>query len=171
MPKTRLGYPTWARLTWCLIQLLQHGEQTVVKKQLQRPCCLCQEPSDGATQLPAHQAVGIIWGDRPPCECYDQKPLPALSPLLCSPRMVSGGRGPCTKTGILPIPMRSSFHGHDGLRTAQITHINQGSGGHWGLPSLCNVHTHSPLRIFLNLSELEGVGRTNREYAGSVWVH
>ena len=40
---------------------------------------------------------------------------------------------------------------HDDLRTAEITHVNQCSRGHWA-QLLSNVLTHSPFRIFLNLS-------------------
>lgn len=52
-------------LTWCLVQLLQHGEETVVEKELHRPRCLGQQPPNDGPQLLAHQAVGIIW-DRGP---------------------------------------------------------------------------------------------------------
>lgn len=37
-----LGYSSRASLTWRLIQLLQHGEQTVIEKELQGPRCLRQ---------------------------------------------------------------------------------------------------------------------------------
>lgn len=50
-----------------------------------------------------------------------------------------------------------NFHSH-GMRTAQISHINQdsmGGVGDWGL-LLSNVLAHSPFRVSLNLAELEG---------------
>lgn len=59
------GRLSWDIPTWCLIQLLQHGEQTVIEEELQRPCSFGQQPSDDPTQLSAHEAVGIIWGHWP----------------------------------------------------------------------------------------------------------
>lgn len=40
---------------------------------------------------------------------------------------------------------------HDDLRTAEITHVNRGSRGHWA-QLLSDMLTHSPSIISLNLS-------------------